>query len=105
MSVERSRFCLAAIAIVGAATTVSVAGLVGFVGLIVPHIVRSAAGSASRTVLWGSLAVGPALMLCADSVARLAFRPVQLPVGIVTGVLGGVWFLYLMRRKSKLVRP
>lgn len=105
MAVERARFFLAAIAIVAAATTVSVAGLVGFVGLIVPHIVRSAAGSSSRVVLWGSLAAGPALMLSADTAARLAFRPVQLPVGIVTGVLGGVAFLYLMRRNSRVVRP
>lgn len=105
MPVERARFLLAAVAIAGAATVVSVAGLVGFVGLVVPHIVRSAVGSTSRVVVVGGMAAGAALMVCADAVARLAFRPIQLPVGIVTGVLGGIWFLYLMRRKAKVARP
>ena len=105
MAVERTRFGLAAIAILAAGTVVSVAGLVGFVGLIVPHIVRSIVGSTSRAVILGGLAAGPALMLVADAIARLAFRPMQLPVGLVTGTVGGIWFLFLMRRKSKLQRP
>ncbi len=104
MAVESVRFLLAAIAIVGAATTVSVAGLVGFIELIVPHIVRSSAGSTSKVVLLGGIAAGPALVVSADTIARLAFRPVQIPVGIVTGTLGGIWFLFLMRKKSRMVR-
>ena len=102
MSVERARFCLAATAIVAASSAVAVAGLVGFVGLIVPHVVRGLVGSRHHRLLIGCLAAGPALLITADAAARLLFRPVQMPVGIVTGVLGGLFFLYLMRRKRDL---
>jgi iron complex transport system permease protein len=101
MSVERARFLLAATAILAAASSVSVAGLVGFVGLIVPHIVRSTVGSPHRLMLVGCLFAGPALLISADTVARLVLSPVQVPVGIVTGVLGGGFFLYLMRRRRE----
>ncbi|HTI99669.1 MAG TPA: iron ABC transporter permease [Dongiaceae bacterium] len=102
MSVERARFFLAGTAIMAAASSVAVAGLVGFVGLIVPHVVRNVVGSAHRRLLTGCLFAGPALLVSADAVARLLFRPVQVPVGIVTGVLGGLFFLYLMRRRQEI---
>ena len=101
MSVERMRFGLSALAILAASTAVAVAGLVGFVGLIVPHAVRTVVGSDYKRLVLGSMFVGPALVVVADAVARLAL-PVQLPVGIVTGVLGGPYFLYLMRRKQNV---
>lgn len=102
MSVELTRFLLAATAIMAAASSVAVAGLVGFVGLIVPHVVRNLAGSAHRRLLPGCLFAGPALLVSADAAARLLFSPVQVPVGIVTGVLGGIFFLYLMRRRREI---
>ncbi|MBI3828015.1 MAG: iron ABC transporter permease [Planctomycetes bacterium] len=102
MPVERVRFLLAATAILAAGAAVSVAGLIGFVGLIVPHIVRSVTGSSHRMLLVGCLFSGPALLTSADAAARLALNPVQIPVGIVTGILGGVFFLYLMRRKQEI---
>lgn len=102
MRVEWVRFLLAANAIVAAGSAVAVAGLVGFVGLIVPHVVRNLAGSAHRRLLTGCLFAGPALLVSADACARLVVRPVQLPVGIVTGCLGGVFFLYLMRRRPQI---
>lgn len=102
MSVERTRFLLAATAIIAAGSSVAVAGLVGFVGLIVPHIVRSLAGSQHRRLLIGCLFAGPALLVSADAFARLVVSPVQLPVGIVTGCLGGVFFLYLMRTRREI---
>jgi iron complex transport system permease protein len=101
MSVERVRFLLAATAILAATSSVSVTGLVGFVGLIVPHVVRSIVGSRHHRMLVGCLFAGPALLTSADAVARLALCPVQIPVGIVTGVIGGVFFLYLMRRRRE----
>jgi iron complex transport system permease protein len=55
-------------------------------------------------LLAGCLFAGPALLISADTVARLALSPVQIPVGIVTGVLGGGFFLYLMRRKREFGR-
>ncbi|MCE0483522.1 MAG: iron ABC transporter permease [Methylacidiphilales bacterium] len=100
--VERTRFLLAGIAIIAAGSSVAVAGLVGFVGLIVPHVVRGMVGSLHRRLLTGCLLAGPALLMSADATARLLFNPVQVPVGIVTGLLGGVFFLYLMRRRREI---
>jgi len=102
MSVERARFGLSAIAIVAASASVAVAGIVGFVGLIVPHIVRTIVGSDYRKLLVGCLFVGPALLVVADVFARLAISDSQLPVGILTGIIGGPYFLYLMKRKQNL---
>ena len=102
MSVERARFGLSAVAIVAASASVAVAGIVGFVGLIVPHIVRTIVGSDYRALLVGCLFVGPALLVVADVLARLAISGSQLPVGILTGLIGGPYFLYLMKRKQNL---
>jgi len=100
MRVERTRFLLAAGAVLLAAASVTIAGTVGFVGLIVPHIVRSLIGGEHRRLLIGSCACGAALLVVADAAARLAFNPVQVPVGILTGLLGGSYFLLLMRRRT-----
>lgn len=100
MRVEPMRFVLATMAILASASAVSAAGLVGFVGLLAPHIVRSVVGPLHRPLLMGCLFAGPALLMGSDAVARLAFSPLQLPVGVVTGLVGGIFFLYLMRRKA-----
>lgn len=100
--VERTRFTLAALAILAASVSVSVAGHVSFVGLIVPHIVRNTVGGQHKAMLIGCMVAGPALLISADTVSRLAFSPMQLPVGVVTGLLGGVYFLHLMRRRREL---
>jgi iron complex transport system permease protein len=105
MPVERARFLLATVAILAAGSSVAVAGLVGFVGLIVPHLVRGMIGTAHRGLLIGCLFAGPALMVSADTFARLAMNPVQFPVGVVTGLLGGAFFLYLMRRRREIGKP
>lgn len=98
MSVERMRFGLSGLAILAAATAVAVAGLVGFVGLVVPHVVRTVVGSDYRRLIVGCLFAGPALVVAADVIARLALSPIQVPVGVITGLLGGPYFLYLMRK-------
>jgi iron complex transport system permease protein len=105
MQVERTRFALSGLAIIAAGSSVAVAGLVGFVGLIVPHIVRGIVGSTHRRLLVGCLFAGPALMASADAFARLVVRPAQIPVGIITGLFGGVFFLYLMRRRREIGKP
>ena len=102
MSVERTRFMLSAVAILAASAAIAVAGIVGFVGLIVPHVVRNLIGSDYRRLMIGCLFVGPALLVAADVGARLALAPTQVPVGIVTGLVGGPYFLYLMRREQNL---
>ncbi|WP_018258529.1 FecCD family ABC transporter permease [Halomicrobium katesii] len=102
MSIEKVRFALSGVAVLAAAASIAVAGIVGFVGLIVPHMVRNLVGSDYKKVIVGCLFVGPALMVGADVGARLALNPVQIPVGIVTGLVGGPYFLYLMRKKQNM---
>ncbi len=102
MSVEKVWFALSGVAVLAAAASIAVAVIVGFVGLIVPHVVRNIVGSDYRKLVIGCLFVGPALMVAADVGARLALNPVQIPVGIVTGLVGGPYFLYLMRKQDRM---
>ncbi|SER43207.1 FecCD family ABC transporter permease [Natrinema salaciae] len=102
MSIEKVRFALSGVAVLAASASIAVAGIVGFVGLIVPHLVRNLVGSDSKKLIVGCLFVGPALMVSADVGARLALSPTQVPVGIVTGLLGGPYFLYLMRKQENM---
>lgn len=81
-----------------AAATVAAAGLVGFVGLLVPHVARALAGAGHRTVLSVSALAGGALVVTADLAARTARAPAELPLGAVTAVLGVPFFLSLLRR-------
>ena len=107
MSIERVRFGLSGVAVLAAAASIAVAGIVSFVGLIVPHVVRNLVGSDYKRVIVGCLFVGPALMVGADVGARLGMSVIagvdaQVPVGIVTGLVGGPYFLYLMRRRQNV---
>ena len=102
MNVERVRFALSGVAVLAAAASIAVAGIVGFVGLIVPHVVRNIVGSDYRKLVVGCVFAGPALLVAADVGARLALDPVQVPVGIVTGLVGGPYFLYLMRKQDSM---
>jgi iron complex transport system permease protein len=102
MRVERARFLLSGVAIIAASTAIAIAGIVSFFGLVVPHIVRNVVGSDYRHIIVGCLFAGPALMVAADVGARLALGGMQVPVGVVTGVVGGPYFLYLMRTRRKM---
>jgi iron complex transport system permease protein len=107
MSVERVRFALSGVAVLAAAASIAVAGIVGFVGLIVPHMVRNIVGSDYRKLVIGCVFAGPALMVAADVGARLGMTVLlgsdaQIPVGIVTGLIGGPYFLYLMRKQERM---
>jgi iron complex transport system permease protein len=101
MSVERVRFVLSGVAVLAAAS-IAVAGIVGFVGLIVPHVVRNIVGSDYRKLVVGCVFAGPALVVAVDAGARLALNPIQVPAGIVTGLVGGPYFLYLMRKRDTM---
>ncbi len=83
-----------------AAATVGVAGLVGFVGLVVPHIARALTGSRHRPLLAAAALAGAALVVVADLLARTVRAPAELPLGAVTAVLGVPFFLILLRRAS-----
>jgi len=102
MSVEKVRFALSGVAVLAAAASIAVAGIVGFVGLIVPHMVRNIVGSDYKKLVIGRVFAGPALVVVADVGARLVLNPVQIPVGIVTGLVGGPYFLYLMRKQDNI---
>lgn len=81
--------------------TVSTGGAIGFVGLIVPHAVRLLFGEDLRIVLPGSLLLGAAFLVLADALARVALPSTELPVGAITGLLGGPVFLFLLRRRQQ----
>lgn len=82
------------------AVVVSFSGIVGFVGLMVPHVVRMALGPDHRLVIPASLLVGAAFMIFSDTLARWVLSPTELPVGVVTAFFGAPFFLYILRRRS-----
>lgn len=83
------------------AVAVTTAGNVGFIGLIAPHLVRLSAGTDHRRVVPGSVLLGGSLLLVSDTLARALMAPQQLPVGIVTALLGVPFFLVLLRRHGE----
>jgi iron complex transport system permease protein len=97
--VARTRLVILAAASLTAATAVAVAGVIGFVGLIVPHVARLLFGGDYRRVLPLSALLGASFLIAADMLARTALRPQEVPVGIVTAIVGGPFFLLLMRSR------
>ncbi len=82
----------------GVGAAVSVAGGIGFIGLVVPHLVRQVFGPAHRWLIPGSALLGAALLLAADLIARTVAAPAELPVGVITAALGATVFFSLLRR-------
>ncbi|MFM2666020.1 iron ABC transporter permease [Vibrio mediterranei] len=89
---------------VGVGVTVSVSGMIGFIGLVIPHLGRMLCGPDHRTLLPLSALLGALLMTAADMFARVAVAPAELPVGIVTAIIGAAFFLYLLfQQKGKIL--
>ena len=102
--VERTKRALFVIASVLTGVSVAVAGVIGFVGLVVPHIMRGLVGRDARILLITSFLAGGTFLVLCDTAARTIIAPVELPVGVVTGLLGGCLFIYvLVRGKGKLL--
>lgn len=101
LPVERIRFLLLILAALLAASAVSVAGMLGFVGLVVPHMVRLVTGSDFDYLLPCSAIWGAAFVSLTDSAARLALSPVEVPVGVFMSFLGAPFFLYLLKKGMK----
>ena len=99
LRVELTRILLTAVAALLAASAVSVVGLLGFVGLIVPHAARLMVGTDYRFLLPASAILGAAVVTISDTIARVAFSLVELPVGILMAVFGAPFFLFLLRRE------
>jgi iron complex transport system permease protein len=84
-----------------AATSVSLAGLIGFVGLIVPHAVRSLVGASHRRLLPCAAIVGGVFLAVCDAAARTVLDGRELPIGVITAVLGGPFFLWILRARRR----
>ncbi len=99
-NVERVKFTafIAASLVTGA--VVSVSGLIGFVGLMVPHITRLMLGPDHRLVLPASVFVGAMFLMICDTAARTLIAPSEIPVGVITAILGGPFFIWLLRRRG-----
>lgn len=100
LKVEWIRFSLIAVAALLAASAVSVAGLLGFVGLIAPHIVRMVVGPDNRFLLPASALFGGFMVVICDCIGRMVMEPSELPVGIIMALMGPPFFLWLLRRHS-----
>lgn len=94
-----------AILTVAAATgaAVAVSGGIGFIGIVVPHLLRLWSGPDHRTLLINAALLGASMLLIADMISRVAIAPAELPIGIVTAVLGAPVFLWILLRKRGLV--
>jgi iron complex transport system permease protein len=102
VEVERTKRLLLVVAGVLTAIAVSVSGIIGFVGLVVPHIVRLLVGPGHRSLLPVSLLGGAAMMVVADLLSRTVISPNEIPVGVVTTFVGAPLFVYLLRRGRRV---
>jgi iron complex transport system permease protein len=94
---QRTRFIVVAACALAAASAVAVSGLIGFVGIVVPHVVRRLAGPSYRLVLPLSLITGAGFMVLADTLARIVVSPAELPIGVVTALVGAPVFIWILR--------
>jgi iron complex transport system permease protein len=99
--VERFKLLALASASIVVAGAVSVSGLIGFVGLMTPHMVRLVVGPRHRLLLPASVLAGAIVLVLADLIARVVLAPVEIPVGIVTALAGGPFFIWLLVRKER----
>jgi iron complex transport system permease protein len=101
VNVPRVRLVLVVAATLGTAAAVSVAGLIGFVGIIVPHAIRLAGPSSYRMLIPLSLVIGAGFLVLADVVARTALSPAEIPIGVVTAFCGAPFFAVVMRTSRR----
>jgi iron complex transport system permease protein len=104
LHVERTRLLFIALAALLAGSAVSVVGLLGFVGLIVPHIARLIIGSDYRYLFPATAVLGASMVMLCDTLARLIFDPMEIPVGIIMALIGGPFFLYLLRERRSVAQ-
>ncbi|MCI7694126.1 iron ABC transporter permease [Veillonella caviae] len=100
LKVEQTRFMMTAVAAMLAAGAVSIAGLIGFVGLVIPHILRLIIGNDYAYLLPGSALLGAFILVISDTVGRVVLSPIEIPVGIIMAFFGAPFFLYLLRRDA-----
>ncbi|MDG2671359.1 iron ABC transporter permease, partial [Vibrio parahaemolyticus] len=102
--VQKLKRQLILLSAVGVGVTVSICGAIGFIGLVIPHLGRMLAGPDHRTLLPISALLGALLLTCADMIARVLLTPAELPVGIVTALIGTPFFIYLLfQQRGKIL--
>ncbi|MGE5678759.1 MAG: FecCD family ABC transporter permease, partial [Pseudomonadota bacterium] len=82
-------------------SVVSTGGTIAFLGLVAPHIVRLVTGSDNRLVIPYSALLGAILLVLADTAGRVLIQPVEIPVGVMTSIMGGPFFIFLLRKQKK----
>jgi iron complex transport system permease protein len=102
LNVARLRMIVVIAASLATAAAVSVAGLIGFVGIIVPHTVRILSGASYRSVLPLSMLFGASFLILTDVVARTAVAPAEIPIGVLTAVVGAPFFVFALRRGARV---
>ena len=98
---EKTKIILLALAALMTAASVCVSGLIAFAGLTVPHAARALVGPEHRRLIIASAFLGAAFLVLADGLGRALFYPVEVPVGVITAIVGGPFFLVLLRRKQR----
>ena len=101
IEIEQDKILILALGSLLTAAAVSISGLIGFVGLVVPHAVRLSLGPDHRFLLPASALVGAAFLVIADLLARILLAPVEIPVGVITAIIGAPFFIYLLRHSKK----
>jgi iron complex transport system permease protein len=103
IDVRRARLILVLVATAGTAAAVAVSGLIGFVGIIVPHTVRLLVSPSHRAIIPLSLLGGASFLVLADVLARTLMSPAELPIGVVTAFFGAPFFAILLRTSRRMV--
>jgi iron complex transport system permease protein len=100
VNIERTKQLLLIVTSLITAVAVSLAGIIGFIGIMVPHMMRLVFGSDHRLLLPVSALFGASFLVIADTLARLVLAPAELPVGVITALCGAPYFIFLLKRKS-----
>lgn len=101
VSVRATKYVLLLVTSLIIAMAVSLSGIIGFVGIMVPHMMRLAIGSDHRLLLPAAALFGASFLVAADTLARIVIAPAELPVGVITALCGAPYFIFLMRRKMR----
>src|SRR5664280_2571141 len=101
VNIERTKQWLLVVTSLITAVAVSLAGIIGFVGIMVPHFMRLVFGSDHRLLLPAAALFGASFLIVADTIARVVFAPAELPVGVITALCGAPYFIFLLKRKAR----
>jgi iron complex transport system permease protein len=100
LDIERTKRLLFLVSSLLTGASVSVCGIIGFVGLVIPHLVRRLVGGDHRILFIASFLAGGIFLILCDTLARIILAPMELPVGVITGIIGGSIFVYFLNRRQ-----